>query len=109
VRRAAATLILGPCLLLGGAACAEEPGDAARGAIYAQKVCAECHGVLAGDERSPNIDAPPFQSVVETSGMTHRALVVWLQSSHPTMPNIMIDRNDRDDVVAYIMSLKAKR
>jgi hypothetical protein len=38
--------------------------------------------------------------------MTRRALVVWLQSSHPNMPNIMLEAQDRDDVVAYIMSLK---
>lgn len=92
---------------LAGSAFAEnESGDAGRGAAYAQRVCADCHAVLSGAEMSPNPDAPSFQKVAETAGMTHRALVVWLQSSHPTMPNIMLEADDRNDVVAYILSLK---
>ena len=38
--------------------------------------------------------------------MTATALRVWLQTSHPTMPNIMLAPNDMDNVVAYILSLK---
>lgn len=101
-----AFLTLAACAALAAPAMAEEPGDAARGARYAQKVCAECHAVLSSEGYSPNPLAPPFQQVAETTGMTHRALVVWLQSSHPNMPNIMIEAGDRDDVIAYIMSLK---
>ena len=41
-----------------------------------------------------------------TPGMTHRALAVWLQSSHENMPNLMVPQDDRDDVIAYILSLK---
>ena len=40
--------------------------------------------------------------------MTERALVVWLQSSHhATMPNFIIAPDDLDNVVVYIMSLRA--
>ena len=88
---------------------ADEAGDVHRGAVYAQKVCAECHAVLPEGDVSPNSEAPPFRTVAETDGMSRRALVVWLQSSHPTMPNIMVEANDRDDVVAYIMSLEEPR
>ena len=37
--------------------------------------------------------------------MTATALAVWLQTSHPTMPNIMLAPNDMDNVFAYILSL----
>lgn len=94
---------------LAAVAAAEQAGDAGAGAIYAQKVCAECHAVLKNEEDSPNSAAPPFQQVAETSGMSERAVVVWLLSSHPNMPNIMVEAQDRNDVAAYIMSLKAKR
>jgi hypothetical protein len=50
--------------------------------------------------------APTFSSVATTLGMTDRALRVWLQTSHPTMPNYVLSRDDTDDIVAYILSLK---
>lgn len=85
---------------------AQEPGDAQAGHAFAQRNCAECHAVRLGQNGSPNQDAPSFESVAKTSGMTGRALVVWLQTSHPTMPNFLISEKDRNDVVAYILSLK---
>jgi hypothetical protein len=59
------------------------------------------------DDFSPNLDAPDFSEVANTPGMTERALLVWLQTSHPTMPDFMIPAEVRDNLVAYIMSLKA--
>ena len=41
-------------------------------------------------------------------GMTATALNVWLQTSHPTMPNIVLTETNRDNVIAYITSLKRK-
>ena len=38
--------------------------------------------------------------------MTGRALAVALQTSHETMPNFVLERHDRDNIVAYIMSLR---
>ena len=31
---------------------------------------------------------------------------VWLQTSHPTMPDIVLSPDDMHDVIAYIASLK---
>jgi mono/diheme cytochrome c family protein len=96
-------------IALTGIVCAAEVGDPQRGLAYAKKVCAECHAVEAGHEVSPNIMAPSFGAVAGTPGMNARALVVWLQSSdHATMPNLMIASGDLDNVVAYIMSLRAR-
>jgi hypothetical protein len=41
--------------------------------------------------------------------MTPRALVVWLTTSHPNMPDIILAPDDMDNVVAYIMSLRTKK
>jgi mono/diheme cytochrome c family protein len=71
-------------------------------------VCAACHAVLPNDDASPLAQAPSFQSVADTPGMTEMALTVWLQSSHPTMPNIVLKQDDLRNVVAYIRSLKRK-
>ena len=87
--------------------CADQLGNAADGLAYARAHCAECHGVETGrDDFSPNVDAPDFSVVANTPGMTERAIAVWLQTSHPTMPNLMIPDEARDNLVAYIMSLK---
>jgi mono/diheme cytochrome c family protein len=85
---------------------AEEPGDPSAGLVYASSHCAGCHAVRGTDNMSPNPAATPFVSVAETSGMTGRALAVWLETSHPTMPNLVVAPKDRDDVIAYIMSLQ---
>ena len=85
---------------------AEEPGDSRAGLAFAQAHCAECHAVRDADDTSPNFDAPPFANVAKTPGMTGRALAVWLQTSHPTMPNLVVAEKDRDNVIAYIMSLQ---
>ena len=71
--------------------------------------------VLASDEtqvsawpygRVTRAHSAPLEDVANTSGVTATALRVWLQSSHPTMPNIILEPNDLSNVVAYILSLK---
>jgi len=86
-------------------ATAQEPGDVKKGTALARSVCAQCHAVGKGERRSPDPMAPSFVSVAETPGMTSKALRVWLQTSHPTMPNYILGDHDRDDIVAYILSL----
>ncbi len=61
--------------------------------------------VLAGATSSPVFEATPFQEVADTPGMTGLALSVWLQSSHPTMLNIILSQDEMRNVVAYIRSL----
>ena len=62
--------------------------------------------MLPNQEFSPLPEAPTFESVANTPGMTELALTVWLQSSHPTMPNIVLKQDDLRNVVAYIRSLE---
>lgn len=92
-----------------GSAQAQQLGNAEDGLSYARAHCAECHGVeTSKDDFSPNADAPDFSVVANMPGMTERALVVWLQTSHPTMPDLIIPPEARDNLLAYIMSLKKK-
>lgn len=103
------TLIAALVLLgLTSGAIAQDRGDISQGARLALTTCSTCHAVRRGQLRSPDPMAPNFTDVATTLGMTDRALRVWLRSSHPTMPNIVLTDNERDDVIAYIMSLRTR-
>jgi mono/diheme cytochrome c family protein len=78
-----------------------------RGLVVAQKLCAVCHAI-GGDEDSPNIDAPAFEAIAAVSGLTAAALQASLQTSHKTMPNLILQAGDRANLVAYILSLQPK-
>ena len=103
-----ATFMALSLLQLTSHASAQEMGDANKGEALAQSVCAQCHAVGKGEMNSPNPKAPTFTTVASTRGMTEMALRVWLQSPHPTMPSLMLDADAKDDVIAYILSLKRK-
>jgi hypothetical protein len=38
--------------------------------------------------------------------MTGTALAVWFRTPHPTMPNFIFAPADRDNLIAYILSLR---
>jgi mono/diheme cytochrome c family protein len=97
----------GIVLVLGtGSAQAQQSGNAERGLELAREICSECHLVDKAAGRSTNPDAPTFETVAKTPGLTGAALTVALRTSHPTMPNIVIKEDDSRDIVAYILSLK---
>ncbi len=102
-------VVLGVAMLAAIASQAKaQEGDVGAGQAYAKQVCAECHAVLPNEQISPLPQAPTFQNVANMRGMTEMALTVWMQSSHPTMPNIVLKPDDLRNVVAYIVSLKSK-
>lgn len=98
--------------LLGGSvatrAIAEDHAQLLRGQSYAERNCSACHAVGTGPQASPRPDAANFVTIANTAGMTAYAVSVWLQTPHRQMPNLVIDAQDRDDLVAYITSLKTR-
>ncbi len=88
------------------AARAQEAGDPSKGLAYASRVCAQCHAVREGDELSPNPEAPSFGDIANTPGVTGISLAATLHSVHENMPNFVLAPNERDNIVAYILSLK---
>lgn len=93
-------------VLMANFASAQELGDAKAGLRFAGQVCAECHGVMADETKSPHAQAPSFQIVANTSGMTATALRVWFRSAHRSMPSLRFSEENSDNVIAYILSLK---
>jgi mono/diheme cytochrome c family protein len=105
-----ATKLLGLLALMVGAAAgianAQEVGDARKGLAFAQRICAECHGVAPG--QLVPAAAPTFRAIANTPGMTALALTVFFRTPHANMPNLVLSDSDRDDVIAYILSLRDK-
>jgi mono/diheme cytochrome c family protein len=87
-----------------------QDGDIAAGHAFARQACKACHMVEL-KRRSPRRFeiGPAFRDIVATPGMTATALKVFLTSSHPKMPNLILTPEEIADVSAYILSLRDHR
>jgi len=84
------------------------PGDVVAGRALAVKECSECHSV-SSEQRTMRLDeAPGFDEIAAKTQTTAISLRAFLQSSHPTMPNLVLGEKERDNVIAYILSLKQR-
>ncbi len=92
--------------MVAGQAVSQELGSARQGQMLAETVCAECHAVEKGALRSRNGQAPTFESIAATPGMTSTAVRVWLRSAHREMPNLVLKPDEVDNVIAYLQTLK---
>jgi mono/diheme cytochrome c family protein len=104
----AAAIILGSAVASRHAQ-AQAAGDPQAGLALAREVCASCHAVLAGETQSPNARAPSFEAIAHTPGMTSTALTVALRTSHQTMPNLMFEADELQNLIAYVLSLNRSR
>ena len=96
------------CLAPASVAQAQETGDLRQGLAIAQRICAECHAVLPSEKESPRRELATFAIIANTPGMTGTALAVWLQTSHKSMPNFILELDERNNLIAYIVSLLEK-
>ncbi len=91
----------------GGAATAQDIGDPAAGRRLAEAWCTECHAIGAKTVQGVR-PGPDFVSVANRPSTTPLSLNVFLRSSHDNMPNFILTRGQADDIVAYILTLKAR-
>jgi cytochrome c551/c552 len=87
-----------------------QDGDVAAGHAFARDACKSCH-VVEPTNASPRmiVIGPSFQDIANTKGMTATALRVFLTTSHPKMPNLLLTPEETSDVIAYILSLRDDR
>jgi len=84
---------------------APESGGAASGHRLAEAWCKACHAIEPRTAGTPSA-APDFAAVANQPSTTELALKVFLRSSHPSMPNLVLTPEQTDDIVSYILSLK---
>src|SRR3546814_1878195 len=76
-----------------------------QGLAFAQKHCSACHAIDTGI--SPKPEAPSFEAIINTPGLTAQTLNPWLQDSHnfPEIMNFEIAPEQIDTLAAYMLTL----
>ena len=78
---------------------------ASAGHRLAEAWCKGCHSIdvsTAGAENGP----PDFTAIANRRSTTALSLKVFFQTSHRSMPNLIIAPNQADDLTNYILSLR---
>jgi len=75
------------------------------GRQLAESWCKTCHAIGSDVSGAPH-PGPDFIKVANMPSTTELALKVFLRTSHPSMPNIVLTPEQTDNLVTYILSLK---
>jgi mono/diheme cytochrome c family protein len=81
-------------------------GDPAAGRRLAEDVCSACHVIAPGHASTTDVEAPAFPDLANTPRVTALSLRAFLQTPHERMPDLHLDRDETDNVIAYILSLE---
>lgn len=93
-------------LATGLALAQQAPGNVASGHELAKTWCSGCHLVEAREMKARDA-VPSLAAVAAMKSTTALSLQAFLQTPHGNMPDWRLTRQQVDDVVAYIMSLRA--
>jgi cytochrome c len=78
-------------------------GSAASGRRLANYWCTGCHAV---EPKSEGMFAADFAEIANVPSTTELSLKVFLRTSHKNMPNFILEPEEADDIIAYILSLR---
>lgn len=92
-----------------GTAAAADADDVRAGRGLAVQICSDCHAVRPAEVDSPNRNAPSFEDIAGVPGISPIALKVALRTSHRDMPNLILNDDEIDRIIAYILSLPGDR
>ncbi len=106
MRSPATTILLGMTFISAGAMAEELLGDPIAGRQLAENICSACHVIAPGQVSTTDVDAPAFPDLANTPRVTALSLRVFLQSPHERMPDLHLDRDETDNIIAYILSLE---
>ena len=107
------TLMLSVPLISAAQAVTPNSDLVAAGRDFARRVCGACHVVTAQREPVLSPPAPSFVALAQRPSLTEQALRQFLGSNHGTMgpqeamPNPRLVDYQIDEIVAFMMSLKA--
>ena len=94
--------LLAPAVAASGVR-AQAIGDPKQGLALAQQTCSPCHATAA-ERIAPECASAEICDLAAASGMTNAALLVALTTPHAGMPMFTLTKEQRDDIIAYILS-----
>jgi mono/diheme cytochrome c family protein len=88
--------------------------DPSRGREVADAWCSECHrispdqptGARRGHIMPPPVTAPSFMAVAARPGIDAAQLRQFMADLHPPMPTFRLSAAEKEDVTAYILTLR---
>jgi mono/diheme cytochrome c family protein len=103
-----AIVVLSSCIANGG-----RP-DPSHGRTIADTWCSECHrispdqpsGARPGHIMPPPVTAPSFVVVASRPGADAAQLRAFMADLHPPMPTFRLSTAEKEDVIAYILTLR---
>lgn len=83
-------------------------GDVDAGRAIADRWCAPCHGRADGTPRPQVLSdrVPTFKTIANDKSRSDDSLRGFLAAPHPPMPNLNLTRDEIENVVAYLRSLR---
>ena len=79
--------------------------DSSVGGRLAVRWCMACHVVEPNPPRASD-SAPSFRAIAAAPGMTANAIDRYISRGHTLMPDFSLTAQERDVLVAYILSLR---
>lgn len=86
-----------------------ESHEIAKGRELATRLCATCHLNPGQGEKSGPEGIPGFYAVARRPQQTAEAIVSWLQSVPPMMPNHHLTQDEMVTLSQFIMSLRDEK
>jgi mono/diheme cytochrome c family protein len=91
------------------ASAAASAQDVGRGQRLAETWCASCHVVNRNASEASATGAPTFVAVAGEQGQTREKLLAAMNPQHSRMPDLQLSKQQQEDLVAYIFSLKPRQ
>lgn len=94
-------------MIIALAACSSsrgESGDPVAGRAVAKHICAECH-LVAGPDPNSLQRGPAFVELAGQTNMSAAYLRAFLKDPHGEMPDIPLQKDDINDLIAYILAI----
>ena len=96
-------------LLAAGSVQTAAARDAEKGRELAGRMCAVCHLNEGQGEKKGPMGLPGFAAIANRPGQSHEAIVRWLRSRPPQMPDHHLTWDEADALAAFIMTLRTPR
>jgi len=80
--------------------------SASAGHRLAEAWCKDCHAIDAAAATGRANGPPDFTAIANLSSTTALSLKVFFQTTHRSMPNLIISSDQADELASYILSLR---